>query len=133
MNLNRALGFASRFHRKSVWADCAFDEDAVAQFLGSLEASEDGFLRCTDHGIIGGVLTPLWFSPGAVLATELFWYSEDPKEGRALREAFEEWASDRGAAAVQMSAQANERERALRRIMSGAGYHPTEVSFWKAL
>lgn len=128
---DRAYEFARRFHALSVWKDEAFDADAVSDFLDALEANPNGFFKITSGGVVGGVLMPLWFAPSSVLAVELFWYAEEKGEGARLREAFEAWAHESGAAQIVFSALADERESVLRRVMSRSGYTPYEIGFRK--
>lgn len=130
--LETALHFAGHFHRKSVWAHVPLDLDRCAFLFDRLSESDDGYFEVTHAGGIGGAIATPWFSPVRT-AHELFWYSHDPGEGKAMRDRFEGWAKSKGAEIIQFSAMANDREGALRRMMSRAGYDAFEVSFRKAL
>lgn len=132
--VNHVMDFAHRFFAKSVWAEyTTLDEAGVAAALTNLQSNPNAYLEINDHGAIGGMLTPLWFAPEMVIASELFWYAEKPGEGAALRERFEAWAKERGARYVQFSAMVNEHEERLRRTLAGQGYHAKEIGFIKEI
>lgn len=90
---------------------------------------EHGAIFLAEDGMIGGVIYQFYFNPSVTMAAELFWYS--PKNGRALREAFEGWAQERGCSAVTCSGLANERESTVRKLFGRVGYDATEVAFVK--
>lgn len=128
------MDFAHRFFERSVWRDVAtLDEAGVAAALQSLHDNPAGYVEITEAGAIGGMLTSLWFAPDVIIASELFWYSEKPGEGAALRERFEAWAKERGARFVQFSAMVNEHEDRLRRTLLEQGYHAKEIGFIKEI
>lgn len=132
-DLESALRLAEAFHAGSVWAEARFDRSAVADFLESLSANPDALCIVTAFGVVGGILTTLWFAPSEKLAVELFWYSERPGHGKDLQRRFEEWAREHGANSVQFSCQANEREDTLRAFFTRNGFSPVEVGFRKAI
>ncbi len=101
--------------------------------LAALRENENAYLEITEHGAVAGMLTPLWFAPSVVIASELFWYSQKPGEGKALRERFEAWAKERGARFAHLSGMANENEERLRRTLRGQGYNDMEIGFIKEL
>ena len=132
--MNKVMDYARRFFERSVWADhVTLNEAGVAAALESLQGNPNAYLEINDAGAIGGMLSPLWFSPEVVIASELFWYSEQSGEGVKLRERFEAWAKDRGARYVQMSAMANEHEARIRRTLGEQGYSAKEIGFIKEL
>jgi len=127
--IDRAVPLARAFHAYGVWSHAPFDEAAVREMFAALATGDNGYLHATDTGLIGGVLVPLWFSPGVVTAAELFWYSQSPGEGRALRQGFEAWARESGAHHIQFSAMADAKEPTLRRLFARAGYELCELGF----
>ncbi len=132
--MNKAMEFARRFFAQSVWAGIVdLDEAGVAAALQALHDNPNAYVEINEDGCIGGVLTPLWFAPSVFAAAELFWYSEKPGEGKALRDRFEAWAKAKGAAYVQMSCMINEHEARLRRTLAGQGYSAKEIGFIKEL
>lgn len=124
---------ARRFHALGVWRHVPLDDEAVRGFLGALDARDDAYLGLAETGLVCGVLVPLWFAPGHTVAAELIWHAMKPGEGKALREGFEAWAREKGAAYVQFSAMADEHEPALRRLMARGGFEPVEIGFRKGL
>lgn len=88
-----------------------------------------GAIFLSDDGFIGGILVPCYFNRAHVFAAELFWFAR--QEGQALREAFEAWGRESGASAATASGLADDRERAVRRVFSRAGYETMEIGFMK--
>lgn len=107
------------------WAD--LDEDAFATFAGHM--IDNGAIFLSDDGMIGGILSPLYFNPAIVVAAELFWFARS--EGQALRQALQAWAQERGAAAITCSGLVDKHEPAIRRVYTRAGYVPSEIAFMK--
>lgn len=128
-DLPAVVAYGAEFHAASVHRGFPLDIGAFAGFAARL--IDDGGVFLSDTGFIGGALVPLYFSPAVLIAAELFWFTK--AEGAALREAFEGWARSRGAAVVQFSSMADERERAVARVLRCAGYAPAETSYLKVL
>lgn len=124
-----ACEFATRFHSQSVHADVPVVAEALEGWMAGL--IEGGAVFLSDEGIIGGVIVPFYWNPDAKMAVELFWWA--PKEGQALRLAFEAWAKDQGALRIVFSGQVNERHATIDRIFRRAGYRPVEVGYTKGL
>lgn len=108
--LETALHFAGRFHERSVWSHLPLDREGLARLFNGLADSDDGYFEVSHAGGIGGAIAPFWFSPERT-AVELFWYSHEPGEGKALRDRFEAWATAKGAAYSQFSAMAKPNAR----------------------
>lgn len=131
--LERAVGFAKRFHAASPYASMPADDESIAAFLQALDESDAAYLDVWQSGMIGGVLVaPMW-NQHQRIATELFWWSEKPGVGRALREGFEDWARGQGASALAFSTLVDERETDTREKLSQAGYSAVEIAFRKEL
>lgn len=105
------------------------DRDAFTEFAGRLV--EHGVVFLSEDGMIGGLLSPFFFNPAVTTAAELFWFAR--KEGRQLREAFEAWAKDQGAACMTCAGLVNEREATIRKVYERAGYVAKEVAFMKRI
>ncbi len=121
---------ARAFHGYSPMQDIAFDAEAVARFITDV-ISGPGAVFVTETGMCGGVVSPLYFNPSALLATELVWWA--PDGGRELREAFEAWAKESGAQLAGFSALHDDRLPAVTRIFRSAGFTPAETTFLKRL
>lgn len=132
--MSKILEFAERFFAQSPWREhVELSEEGVMGALAALRENPNAYLEITEDGAIGGMLTPLWFAPGVVIASELFWYSQKPGEGKALRERFEAWAKERGARLSHFSGMVNENEERLRRTLAEQGYHAKEIGFIKEI
>ena len=125
----RIVQLGRKFHAYSIWRDLPYDLEAVARTAYSMVKNEDGAVFLSDDGLCGGLINALYFSPSHRIAVELFWYA--PTEGKELREAFEAWAVERGADAIQFSALADDRRGATERLYRMAGYNPVETVLMK--
>lgn len=122
------LSHGQAFHAASGFP-MGFDVSAVSALLSGLISSDSGAVFCTDHGLIGGAITPAYCDPKWLIAVELFWWAT--KDGLALLHAFEVWAKERGAQEVRMTSLA-----ALPRadaILKRKGYAPCEISYQKVM
>lgn len=117
------------FHAYSPWRGVPFDAVAVAEFARRL--IEGGVVLLSERGMIGGLLSPLYFNPAHVVAVELFWWAK--AEGGALRAAFEEWGRNAGAHAVQFSALGDAHAEAMDRMFRRHGYARIETGYVKEL
>lgn len=124
------MDMAEQFFHASPYSGVLFDRPAVQATFYNL--IEHGCVLVTDGGFIAGMLSPLVFSPEVVVATEIAWWAPNGG-GTELREAFEEWAKSKGAAAVQMSTLNNHYAQKLASNLSENGYTPVEVAYLKAL
>lgn len=126
-DMPRVVELGAEFLAVGPYAWVPLDRDAFA--AAAAKMIEVGIILLADDGLLGAVLYPFYFNPAVKLAAELFWYS--PKNGRALREAFEAWAIAQGCAGVTCSGLANAREATVRKLFGRAGYQATEVAFVK--
>lgn len=121
-----------RFYNSSVWKDViAYDPEYFGEFIANMIQS-GGVVFISPHGFCGGMMAPVYFSPTARIAAELFWFSED-QYGPQLHQAFEDWARSEGAEIVQMTGQINDREKGIRRLYSQRGYAAKEIGFFKVI
>lgn len=118
-----------KFHAYSIWQAVDYDAADVARLLEGIIPAGGVFL--SEDGMCGGLISPLYFSQKTALAVELFWWAGS--NGKALREAFEGWAREHGAAFVQCSALSDDRLPAVSRLYARAGYTPAETAFVKGL
>lgn len=125
----RIVELGQRFHAYSVHRDIPLDVEAFEAFAASLV--EGGAVFLSEDGMCGGLVSPSYFNPAFRVAVELFWYA--PTGGQPLRQAFEAWALERGADAIQFTAMSDARLPAVTRLYRMAGYVPIETSFVKRL
>jgi hypothetical protein len=128
-DLPRVLELAHAFHAASTWAKIPFDDAAFLATAAAMVEADEAAIFLGEDGMCGGLINGLYFSPQTRVAIELFWWA--PREGTALRQAFEAWATAHDVAAIQFSAMANERRTAVERLYRAAGYAPAETAFVK--
>jgi hypothetical protein len=102
-----------------------YDPEAVAAMLGRMLDDENAAVFVTPGGMIGGVLMPLYCSPGWIVAAELFWWAED-RSGLKLLRRFEQWGAERGAREIRMTTLQG--LPAAETILARRGYVPAEAS-----
>ena len=129
-DLDRCVELGAAFHAYSPHRSIPLDAVALREFLAGL--SEHGALFVSSAGMIGGVLSPLYFNPTYVVAAELFWWAPEGG-GRELREAFEAWAAAEGATAVQFCRLDDEHAPRLDALYRRAGYRAIETSYLKEI
>lgn len=93
-DLSRLVVMAERFHALYVKFPAFVPEDFVNTCRWLIE---EHFLGIADNGMLGGLTYPCPFNESSLIAVEMFWWSEDPKEGAALYRRFEKWAKAQGA------------------------------------
>lgn len=121
------LEWGERFHAYSPWGKrTQYDPESTRKTVEYLIKAPEGAIFITEAGVCGGLIFPLYFNHAYRIAQELFWFA--PGDGTDLRQAFEEWAREQGASAIQMSCLADKRESAMRRLLSRHGYRATETS-----
>ncbi len=126
------LDLGERFHALSPWRDRPFSRDATEQTVRALIDNEDACLFFNGAGILGGVLSQIYFG-GGLIAQEAFWFAD--KGGRELLDAFEAWAAQKGACGVIMVHLAlNDRADAVMGAMyARRGYALRESHYFKEL
>ena len=128
-DLPRLMGYAEEFlSYHPVTSLFPRDLDAVEVALRRMIHDPNSVLLVHDRGAIGGFITPMWCSPGVLVATELFWWAEG--SGLSLMRAFEDWARECGADIVQMLMIMGRRDVSF--VYDRAGYSPVELSYVRA-
>lgn len=117
------------FHAYGTWSHVPLNEADYAEFAAATIASDTGAIFLTEDGMCGGLMIPAYFNRAFIFAAELFWWA--PSEGKALREAFETWAKEAGASAVQFSAMTDDHLPAVSRLYRMGGFKPAETAFVK--
>lgn len=126
----RILEMSRAFFAASPYRSVQFNDESVRVLIRELMAT--GCIILSEHGFIAGALTPLFFAPHVLVATEIAWWAPD-EGGLYLREAFEQWGKDNGASAVEMSTLNDESASRLANNLTRNGYSPLEVHYLKAL
>lgn len=123
-----------KFHAVSGYGDVPYDENTMVDLFITLVHS-GGIFVVGDKpvGMIGGVVFPVFFNRGSLMAQELFWWSESPGAGKALLDTFEAWAKSLGAERIVMMAlDALESDR-VGDILKRRGYVPAESNYMKVV
>lgn len=124
------VAWGRKFYDASPWpGKSEFCPESLKNTLSSMIEGQ-GAVFLNGSGICGGVIFPLFFNSSDHVAVELFWFAE--RGGWGLRKAFEAWAQDAGAKAMQWTCLADENEPRMRKHYSRLGFEPMETSFWRA-
>jgi hypothetical protein len=128
-DLDRIADLGADFHAFSPWREIPFDRDSTKAFCARLV--EGGVILLSDHGMIGGMLNPLYFNPAHIVAVELFWWAS--KDGLALMRAFEDWGAEQGVVGYQFSALGDAQSERMDTLFQRAGYRKVETGYYKDL
>ena len=126
-DLDRIADMGRDFHAFSPWRKIPFDRDSTKDFCARL--IDGGVILISDHGMIGGLVNPLYFNPDFSVGCELFWWAKSG--GRALMEAFEEWAMEQGVSGLQFSALGDGNAERMAQLFDRAGYRKVETGWFK--
>jgi len=130
-DIDEAVTWGRKFYEGSKWnGQTDFDLVSVKITLQTL-IEGDGAVFLNGHGIIGGIISPLYFNHSEKIAAELFWYAD--KGGKELKIAFDEWAVVNGATGTQMTCLVNDKEETMRRLYRMQGFEAMETSFYRRL
>jgi hypothetical protein len=108
-----------------------YDMMAVAKMFSFMIASPQSVLLTNGDGLIGGVVTPVYFAPGKWMLEESFWWAV--RGGRELLAAFEREGRLMGADFVLLSTLENGRAAVIDRVVSRMGYRLLERRYVKEL
>ena len=109
-----------------------FDEDAVRASVINMLDGEDSVVFRSRRGLISGFTMRAWHSPGWLMAVEMWWWAED-KQWIPLLRAFEQWARERGADEIRISATTGPGDSKIRSIFGRAGFKPSEICYRKEI
>ena len=128
-DIDEAVKWGRKFYEGSKW-NGKTDYD-VASVESTLKALIDGLgvVFLNGHGIIGGMITPLYFNHSEKVAAELFWFAD--QGGADLKTAFDKWAKKNGATGMQMTCLVNDKEETMRRLYRTQGFDAMETSFYR--
>lgn len=133
-DLEQVYDLSRAFHAYSMHRDIEIDEThwraTLQAWIGPSDAI-NGAVFLSQQGLCAGIVHPLYFNPAVLIAAELMWWS--PKDGGALRQAFEAWGAEQGARVIQFSSMADDRSAAVARLFRRAGYTPVETTHFKRL
>lgn len=121
-----------KMHAMSSWRKLPYEASSTAEMMNNLIEAEAGVLLMHDHGMLGGLIGPVYFSP-VKIAQEMFWFAE--RDGMSLLKGFEDWSKAQGADFVLMISQAlDERtDRLMQKKYERRGYILKERQYVKEL
>jgi GNAT superfamily N-acetyltransferase len=128
------LVMGRRFYEESGYSGFSeYNEETTAELFQRLIESNEGFLMRTEHGMLGGVVFPVFFDSDSKLVQELFWWvspeGRKTGEGKALIDAFESWGQKIGAKGTIMLG--IESLPAISSVYRSRGYVPIEQSWMR--
>lgn len=120
--IDQILPMAKRFHDEGQppWP---WDESSVRQTIEALHNSPQGYVAARKGGFFLGQIAVNPFSRGWVMASELFWWSED-NNGLRLARDFRKWARSMGANEIVWSCPVEARAN---RVLSRYGKHSENI------
>lgn len=126
-DLDTVVSMGADFHAYSPWSAIPFDRDSTKDFCGRLV--DGGVILISDHGMIGGLVNPLYFNPAYLIGCELFWWAKSG--GKDLMTAFEDWGMEQGVSAFQFSALGDDKSERMALLFDRAGYRKVETGYFK--
>jgi hypothetical protein len=108
-----------------------YDKAGIANMLAYLIGNPGGLVLTNGKGVIGGLLTPVYFAPSKMMCEESFWFAEGG--GKDLLRAFETEAERMGADFILLSTLENERAAIIDRVVERMGYRAIERRWLKEI
>lgn len=124
MLLEMGQAFADR---ADLSAHVGYDPASMEATFSAMIERDEFCLFVGDSGAIGGMVAPHPFNHAQPIADELFWWSEG-RDGLRLLEAYENWATERGAVVRMTALEAVNPER-MKRFYERRGYQPLERAY----
>lgn len=93
------VAMGERMHAMSSWRDLPYNAESTAAMMQQLIEAETGVLLMHEHGMLGGLIGPVYFSP-VKASQEMFWFAD--RNGMELLKGFEDWSIKQGADIVLM-------------------------------
>lgn len=129
-DIPRLLELAQSFYDRSPYKPLGpYDKDASARAISYMLTSPDALVLTNEHGAIGGLLVPVWFSPTVRVAEVQF--NEFRHGGLAAILEFEAAVKTMGAVVMHLSRFADHRMLAGDRMLGKIGYKPVEHRYVK--
>jgi len=107
-----------------------FSDEFLEKTLTHLINDEAGYILRNDHGCIGCLFYPHYFT-GELTAQELFWWAD--KDGLKLLKAFENLAKEKGAKSIAMITLHGLNPERVGGLYERMGYFPLEHTYIKVI
>lgn len=108
-----------------------FDDAAIGRMLAFLIDNPAGLVVTNGEGVIGGMMSPVYFNPSKWMMEESFWFAGSG--GRDLLKAFNTEARGMGADYVLLSTLENDKSHVIDRVVTRMGFVPLERRYVKGL
>lgn len=129
-DLLKIYRFAQKFHGVSPYGAFAnIKRECLMRVIS--KSIEQGCAFVHEHGVIVGLLTPLYFNDEVQVLQEVFWWAE--KDGLKLLEEFEAKAVEEDCLAIQMAALTAMSADRVEKIYFRRGYTKMESYYIKEL
>ncbi|MCP4314449.1 MAG: hypothetical protein GY789_00020 [Hyphomicrobiales bacterium] len=126
------VAMCEEFHAMSPHHDMGqFDKDAMARVLRFMMENTSALMLTNGHGVIAGMLMPVFFAPSRLMMEESIWWAK--RGGRELLKSFVSESRLMGADFVLLSTLENEKSKSVERLVSGQGFRPIERRYLKEL
>lgn len=131
IDFDEALEACRAFYDANIYGKANYGFDDQSVLLALQHSHAQGGLFMNDRGgILIGIITPVVFNHGILIASELAWWAPNGG-GRELREAFTEWAISSGATQFHLTALVDENLNKVTENLIKNGYEPKEIAFVK--
>ncbi len=131
-DMPRLLEIGQKFYDRSPYKSLGpYDKEAAQRAMMYMVNSPDALVLTNEHGAIGGLLVPVWFSPTIKVAEVQF--NEFRRGGLAAILEFEKVVSEMGAMFMHLSRFADHRMLAGDRMLAKIGFRPVEHRYVKEL
>ncbi len=108
-----------------------FDSNSVESSITELIESDLGSVWIDKGCMLGAMIYPAWMSNSSLIATELFWWSENPSSSLNLLKKFEEWGISKGATYLHMIRLESKEPNRLDKLYQRRGYRALEHVYFK--
>lgn len=142
-HIDDILALVFKFFGKTQYGHLPVDKETTRELVRSFVEGDDPDKVCllwevngVQKGILAGHITVLPFLSRKIAIECLWWVDPDERRteaGKKLLDAFEHWASLRGADMVQMMSMPDKTGKLLSRYYRSRGYRLTEITYTKEL
>lgn len=126
------VAMGKKFHAMSPHRGMGeYDALAMSRVIRFMIESDHATVLTNGTGVIGGVLSPVYFNPSVLQLEESFWWAK--KGGGELLTALEEWGIAKGAQYIMLSTLENKRALVIDRVIRRRGYKMLERRYSREL
>lgn len=110
-----------------------FNEESVYNSISNMIDSEAGALFTDEEArcMLGAIVYPAWMNHDVLIASEMLWWSENPRASTKLLKSFEEWGINKGASYFHMIRLESNEPNRLDDLYQRKGYRALEHVYFK--